>query len=162
MYKNRGHTDGDIEKQITTMLEKVLSDDDNERMTTMSDGLSGNLNTTLDSLDADVIRQNCQKRTSLFCRKPEVYQTEHFNNNSKDGDTFMGRNNNRRPNTINYGKSEKIFTNSNFSPLLKNKNNNRHAEGVNYIPHDILSLQLRLKLNSDQNPSKNYDNFRFN
>jgi hypothetical protein len=156
MFKNKGHhaADGDIkglEKQIATMLEKVLSDDDNERMTTISDG---NLNTTFDSLEANEspIKQgnNHQKRPSLFYKRPDAFQRE-------SQDVFMGRNNNRRPNTINYGKSEKIFP-GNYNPLLKNGgdiyNNLIANEGVNFIPSDIFSLQLRLKMSSEQNPSK--------
>jgi hypothetical protein len=142
-----------LEKQIASMLEKVLSDDDNEKLTTFSDG-TVHLNTTQDSFEDSPrkFHREQNKRPSLFNKKP----------NFEFNDAFQGRIPNKRPNTINYGKPEK-FTH----PLLKNKNENYNNlnENINFIPSDIFSLQLRLKMTSDQNPSKiilTLDSVKFN
>jgi hypothetical protein len=155
-----------LEKQIETMLEKVLSDDEHDKITTLSEGLSSGCRLTNENSfdDGDhnsfTYAQGYHKtRPSLFKRNG-VFPNQSFSDVKPNCFDCFTRASKQRPNTTNYGKSEKIFNKNNYHLLLKNNNEllgnlMGNNEQINFIPNDIFSLQLRLKLNSDENPSKN-------
>jgi hypothetical protein len=173
-----------IEKQIASMLEKVLSDDDdNERISTMSEGnyshsssqesydnndcfnfLNNNNsnNNSYNNSIKNVKNTNnyyVNKRPSLFSKNPSHF--DEFQQKAKNSNhQFQGRTN-KKPHTVNYTKSG--FNNERLlnAPNCRKNNNQQQMfnnmmcnENINFIPSDIFSLQLRLKLSSEENPSK--------
>jgi hypothetical protein len=135
-----------IEEQISSMLEKVLVDDDT------------------DAFSATVITNTSQ--STIFNRRGSNMSDGLFNFSRNSSSNLLktnhmkgfARNQNKKPNTVSYSNNANYYFN-----LLQQRNNaymmNMRLQTVDYnfcpgyIPNDIINLQLRLRMNSEENPS---------
>src|SRR5690606_27141776 len=136
-----------MERQIASMLEKVLSEDEFERATTISESSKRNSDTSQESEYLNFQRQKGIKRQSLFSK---VTNNGLYLNNQENVPLK-----NKRHNTITYKQENKQLFKNNYD-LVNQGIFHEH----NFLPNDLFSLQLRLKLSSDENPSNYYFNIQ--